>query len=290
MSLLPIEKFEKVTSSQTDFPFTYQLNRVVNEYNHLNLAWHEEMEIKYILSGSMAINLGTKTIRVKKGDIVIINPFEYHANVLQKGEEVEYHMLCINLSHIFKSNLFESTFLLDKQFNMRFSNLIQGDAQAKKYVDDLFSSFSQEDPLLSLGLFLAFFSTLKNHVDLKADIKQVSRDFAILNTAFPFIHAHFEEKLKIQEIAEKCYVSESHFCRVFKKLTNETPVSYINNLKLRKACSLMKNSNMSIKQISAAVGFDDASYFCRFFKKRIGCSPRDYLKQQYANNGGFINE
>lgn len=282
MSFISTAEYEKILYNQDNSPFVYDLNRRVNSKIFTNLAWHEEIEIKYIVSGTLGIRLGTKMIRAKKGDIVIINPFEYHANVIEEGEDAVYHLLCVNLSRIFSGKLFETDFILDSRLHMRFKNLITDDEEMRGYADALFSSFEKNDSLLSLGSFISFFSALKNHVDPDANMSEGkdSRNSEIINAAFSYIHAHFDEHTKLCDIAKECYVSEPHFCRVFKSVTGETPIAYINSLKISKAISLMKNSTLTIKQISAAVGFDDDTYFCRCFKKKTGFSPRMYMKEQ----------
>lgn len=279
MSFLLTAEYDKVLYNRNNSLFIYDLNRKVNEHYYTNLAWHEEMEVKYIVSGSMSINLGTTTIRAEKGDLVIINPYEYHANKLENGETAVYNMFCVNLSHIFSNKLFEENFVRDDFLNIKFTNVIKNDENLKEYADKLFSSFEKNDTLLSLGLFIAFFSALKKYAVSEKNVATTKnrRNAEIINNAFLYIHSHFDEHIKISDIAKECYVSEPYFCRVFKNITGETPITYINNLKINKAFSLMKSSKLAIKQISEMVGFEDYTYFCRCFKKIMGSSPKAYL-------------
>lgn len=283
MSFLLTAEYDKILYNRNNSLFIYDLNRKVNEHYYSNLAWHEEMEVKYIVSGSMNINFGTNTIRAEKGDLVIINPFEYHANKLENGETAVYNMFCVNLSRVFNNSLFKENFAKCDFSNVKFTNIIKNDPVTSDYADKLFSSFEKNDTMLSLGLFIAFFSALKKHMinEKNVAVSRDTRSSEIINKAFLYIHTHFDERIKIQDIAKECYVSEPHFCRVFKNITGETPITYINNLKINKAISLMKSSNLAIKQISEAVGFEDYTYFCRCFKKIIGSSPKAYLMGQY---------
>ena len=282
MSFLLTAEYDKILYNKNNSLFIYDLNRKVNEHYYSNLAWHEEMEVKYIVSGSMSINLGTNTIRAEKGDLVIINPFEYHANKLENGETAIYNMFCVNLSRVFDNSLFKEDFAKCDFSNIKFTNVIKNDPVVIEYADKLFSSFEKNDTMLSLGLFIAFFSSLKKHKvnEKNITVSHDSKSSEIINNAFLYIHTHFDERIKVSDIAKECYVSEPHFCRVFKNITGETPITYINNLKINKAISLMKNSNLSIKQISETVGFEDYTYFCRCFKKIIGSSPKAYLTSQ----------
>jgi AraC-like DNA-binding protein len=276
-----IAAYGKIVYRDPDFPFVFDLHRRVNAQYHANLAWHEEMEIKYIRSGSMGINLGSKTVRVHAGDVVIINPYEYHANVLEEGDEAEYDVLCVNPARVFNKNSFGWDLLLDKEMNTRYENVVRGDALLVGMAEQLFASHERGDKLFTLGIFLAFFASLQRHAASQSvsHSKKDARNFEIINSALGYIHAHFDEQIKLSELAKRCFVSEPHFCRVFKAITGETAISYINNLKISKAIALMKNSTQTVKQIAEAVGFEDVAYFCRCFKKKTGAAPKAFLKQ-----------
>ncbi len=274
-------EYGKIVYQDPDFPFVFDMHRRVTAKDHANLAWHEEMEIKYILSGTMSINLGSKAIRVKGGDIVIINPYEYHANVLEEGEEAEYDLLCVNLSRVFNKNSFGWDFVFNKDMNAKYENVIRGDALLTSMTEQLFRARGQGDKLFTLGIFLAFFASLQGHIVTQGSSlsKKDARNFEIVNNALGYIHAHFDERIKLSELSKRCFVSEPHFCRVFKEITGETAISYINNLKIAKAIALMKNSTQTVRQIAEAVGFEDVAYFCRCFKKKTGAAPKAFLKQ-----------
>ena len=100
-------------------------------------------------------------IRAKKGDIVIINPFEYHANVLAEGEEAVYHLLCVNLSRIFSGKLFETDFILDSRLHMKFKNLITDDGEMREYADALFPRLKKTIRFYLLEALFRFFLHFK---------------------------------------------------------------------------------------------------------------------------------
>ncbi len=264
-------------------PFFYALNKKVNENDFYNLAWHESMEIKYIVSGSLSINFGTHILKAEEGDIVVINPYEYHANLFESDSCVEYHLLCIDLSRIFNDATLKHGLFSSENLTVKFNNLIKNDYLIRKYADELFLALPKEDLLLSLGAFFSFFSVLKSYAHNKTKSvtnSKVSRHKEIMNIALSYMHSHFNEQIKLKTIAEKCFMSESHFCRVFKELTKETPISYINSLRINKALFLLESSDLLIRQIAEEVGFSEEAYFCRCFKKALGVSPKNYLNEK----------
>jgi YesN/AraC family two-component response regulator len=78
-------------------------------------------------------------------------------------------------------------------------------------------------------------------------------------------------------------MSEYYFCRFFKKVTFMTFVEYINKLRINIAIKFLLDTNMTIAQISDAVGFNDPSYFNRVFKKLNGNSPLTFRNNTLEN-------
>ena len=103
----------------------------------------------------------------------------------------------------------------------------------------------------------------------------------ILNIAksIEYIEAHLDQQIQVEELAQMCHLSSSSFYRLFEQAMKTSPINYLNQLRLEKACSLLKNTHKSITEIAFEVGFMDSNYFSRTFKKAIGTSPRDYRNQ-----------
>lgn len=83
-------------------------------------------------------------------------------------------------------------------------------------------------------------------------------------------------QLNLDELAASVNLSKYHFTKKFKSWSGQSPIQYFINMKIQRACYLLDSSAKSVKQVAAAVGYDDPYYFSRLFKKVIGHSPRDY--------------
>ena len=91
-----------------------------------------------------------------------------------------------------------------------------------------------------------------------------------------YVEDHYQEKIYISELAEKCKISKHQFGRVFKREKGITFREYLVNFRLDKARELLEESQLSVGDVSFAVGFFDHSYFTRMFKRYAGLSPSDY--------------
>ena len=97
------------------------------------------------------------------------------------------------------------------------------------------------------------------------------------------ITEHFAEDIPISLLAEMCGVGEEYYCRLFKKLVGTTPISYINSLRISRACDILSNEpERKIEEIANLCGFFNISYFNRVFKKETGVSPGAFRENSKA--------
>ena len=94
-----------------------------------------------------------------------------------------------------------------------------------------------------------------------------------------YIEENYMHRLTLASISANVNLSSSYLCRVFKSEVGISITSYLNNLRIRKAATLIKEQDLSLKEISAMVGIDDQLYFSRLFKKCMGISPSEYGKK-----------
>ena len=103
-----------------------------------------------------------------------------------------------------------------------------------------------------------------------------------------FMREELSRRLTERELADKAGVSAQHLCHLFKNEIGETPVRYLNQLRMETARELLEaedTSSLSIKEIAARVGCRDMSHFVRDFQQRFGLSPRRYRERNQPRSG-----
>lgn len=103
-----------------------------------------------------------------------------------------------------------------------------------------------------------------------------------IQQAVAFMKQNLDRKLTERELADKIGVSPQHLCAMFKTEIGETPIRYLNQVRMEKARELLENdgaSALSIKEVAARVGCRDLSHFVRDFQQRFGLSPRRYRER-----------
>lgn len=96
-----------------------------------------------------------------------------------------------------------------------------------------------------------------------------------------YMQKHLEENLTLEEIAQEFQLSKSYLNAIFQKYTKHAPVDFFINMKMKKACFLLKTTDLYIYEVAQAMGYADQYYFSRIFKKVVGVSPKTYKNSEY---------
>lgn len=95
----------------------------------------------------------------------------------------------------------------------------------------------------------------------------------IFNEILEYVNNNYQYEIELKECAEKYHTSPSYIARMFKKYYGVSFITYVNNLRIDKSVVLLKNTDMSIKEIAYKVGYNNLNYFYKVFKKTIGVTP-----------------
>lgn len=94
-----------------------------------------------------------------------------------------------------------------------------------------------------------------------------------------YIEENFEDKISVEELANKFAISNRNFIRRFKKATHNTPFEYIQRVKVEVAKKSFESSTLNINQVMYNVGYNDDKAFRKTFKKYTGLSPLEYRRK-----------
>ena len=125
-------------------------------------------------------------------------------------------------------------------------------------------------------------------------MKIAQRDLQRVNRAIEFVGKHLSQVISVADIAKQVYVSEFHFHRIFKTVTNESFNKYLRRQRLELALyELRSPKKESIQQISIQCGFSSQANFAKAFNAYFGFSPSAYRKgniQSISKNGKVFSK
>ncbi len=95
-------------------------------------------------------------------------------------------------------------------------------------------------------------------------------------TVLTYVEEHYCETIKIEELAKRMNLSPVYFSNSFKAAFHVSPKQYILGKRFFKSQQLLSNTDMSIKEIAAYVGFENENYFSEFFSAKAGVCALGY--------------
>jgi len=101
----------------------------------------------------------------------------------------------------------------------------------------------------------------------------------LIHTLQDWLQKHATEVFSIAFLAEKVSLSERQLKRRFKQATNDTPLAYIQALRIETAKHSMETTNFQIEQISRLSGYEDVRFFRELFKRYTSLSPTQYREK-----------
>ncbi|MCZ8214762.1 MAG: AraC family transcriptional regulator, partial [Cyclobacteriaceae bacterium] len=100
-----------------------------------------------------------------------------------------------------------------------------------------------------------------------------------INKVCQFIQKNADETLSLKKVASLVSLSESAFCKFFKRLTGKTYSDYVNEVRIGRACERILDTDKTIAETAYASGFESLTYFNRVFLRKKGLTPKQYRKQ-----------
>lgn len=281
-----IEMKLNIFTNDNSFPLFIQYGE---HYEDLYLHTHLDFsELVIVMNGNATHIVDNEKFYIKKGDVFVISNDTTHGyedtenfhicNIMYRSEylfssdydikkNAGFHALFVlepyfTKEHSFKSRLsltpidFEKVHILTDTMIAEYHNR-----------EDGFRTLLKSD-FMNLVVILSRAYSFCNNPE-KGDIINIAKSIS-------YMEHHYTEDITIEELAKISHYSKRHFMRIFHETYHTTPLNYIVSLRIQHACSLLKESRLSISNIALQCGFSDSNYFSRIFKKKTGLTPKQY--------------
>ncbi len=228
--------------------------------------------IHYILSGCGIYKAGGKIFHLKEGDAFLICPEEliyYEADRKQPWSYTWIGMQGIKVKgYLERTSLLKSlVFHYDQDDRMRLCHEKMFEADQIKNNKDLIMNSIMYEYLFLLAR--KFPGGLPEENKKKA---------GYVDEALKYIESAYCDPITVQDIADRLNINRSYLSRLFRTITGISIQDYLLDYRIRQACILLKNSDLSIRTIAHSVSYMDALYFSRLFHRKKGMTPSEYRK------------
>ena len=151
-----------------------------------------------------------------------------------------------------------------------------------KYPEELFEKmYNSYDsaPMLSVSYLYQLLDDIYSKMTLTTTVKTHSS----IEKAMTHIENNYSVPISISTLENICHISRSSLFKQFKSALGVTPIEYKHNIMIQHAIDLLTNTNMSIEEISAAVGFSSSNYFRKVFVGITDKIPKELRKRSNTN-------
>lgn len=250
-----------------------------------NKHFHDQYEVYYLVSGERHYFIRDKTYHIQSGDLVLINKRELHKTSSTSSFPEHERILILFTESFIRSSYREQADFLLSPFE-KGSPIYHFHVHKNPLVEQLFHLMLEELQGQPPGYEIRMLHTLVDILLLTArlTIKQEATPAHYLNSPIHqkiteiagYIGDHYSEDLSLASMAQTFHISPYYLSRTFKAVTGFTLTEYVHSVRIRQAQKLLKETRLSVTEISSRIGFDNVSHFGKIFKKIAQQSPREY--------------
>ncbi|MGE6578497.1 AraC family transcriptional regulator [Paenibacillus xylanexedens] len=253
----------------------------------LYLHWHEHFELIVMRKGSALFHIDSKPYVVRAGEVMIIPGGTLHVGYALDDGDVYYDSVVVNraLFHDFTHDPVHEQYVapyLEGRVRFPVKPAEENTACTGYYslLNEAVEEMALQPPAYQLvvksKLHALFTLLARTFMPQQLPDRSVGSYFPN-RERFKQLIAQIEAdptgKMSVTEAASHVGLNAYHFCKMFKKLTGRTFVEYVNGCRMSEAEQLLQGSSLTITEIAAKVGCDNANYFTKLYKQYKGVTP-----------------
>ena len=237
-----------------------------SEGEHCEPHFHMGVEIHYIYSGTFHAILDGKRYDIPAGHVQICSPYTIHSFNASEPCETAFFLMPLSCIPLLEQQL------LGKMFS---AFIIEDDAsQTFQKLFDILKTIAPVNILQRIGICSQIIGLLIERCGLTERSSSTQSEF--IQQVLTQLETEYFKPLRAADLAARFGYSESRFSHLFSQHVGYTIPTYLSMLRCRKAVRLLRDSDLSISDISMQVGFDSLRTFYRTFRAQYGTTPSAY--------------
>jgi AraC-like DNA-binding protein len=245
--------------------------------------YHPEYELTYILKGTGYRVVGNSHAHFSEGDLVLLGRNLPHTWCGKLDDGTPSEALVIQFSKEFIAPFLK---LHESQSIQKLLELSKRGLcfESDQLLADQLHTLTNTAGLERILSLLSILNELSNGISRPLTTENyhgiMTKQFETrVNKVCAHLQNHFQEQISLKRVADLVFMSESNFCKFFKKATGTTFSDYLNDLRITEACHLLLSTEDTVGKIAHDSGFESLSYFNRVFLKKKKLTPSVFRKQ-----------
>lgn len=275
--------FEK-TVLEPEFPFRLFFN---DGYSNTPHHWHEDIEIIYLVEGTLKACINRDTYNLKQGDILIIGGGEIHCFFKEKNFS---NRAVIQFRTSIYDNFLSGTKdakiikpMWNQSIHLTMGNEIH--ALMERHINEIINEYSKAEEGYKLIIKARLYDLagiLLRYIPKQAysseDLSREKERLKKMDSVFQYVDSNYQEHIDLDDISKYIGFSKYYFTKFFKENTGVTFLDYLNNYRIKKSEWRIIEEDETIAEIAYNCGFNSIKTFNRLFKNIVGCTPMKYRR------------
>lgn len=257
------------------------------------IHWHDFIQLWYSPNNGYVHNLLRRDFTITSGGFCIVPP--YHTHDLSPHFLGDFEVTCLDLSPDFVRSILpdpsDRSMFFNPLLSLRTGTPVFYLDGATKYevellLDDISTEY-RKDPQKCFVIHKNKIARLLNLIIhyirnngytpiFSNRLQLLEKYHEPVSRACAYIHSNYKNKICIDEVCRKAYLSKSVFCRVFKEVTHNTLLEYISYIRASHACNMLTDTDLPVYEIACESGFSSKSQFYDLFKFYEGETPHEF--------------
>lgn len=293
---------------QYDAPmfFSFTEHSLLHQYPNMRAEchWHIDLEFTYIIRGHMWYFVNGEVVRLEEGQAIFVNSRQLHYGFTEDGTDCEFSCTLLNPARMSTPTAVYERFVMPlvTDETMPYVILSPDNAHENELITQIMrlhdAKFGQlnhttsppargmalADDTASLTVLSCFYAILheltaiaqERNDDGTAERIKWHLHVATLATMVDFVQRHYVHQITLAQIAAAGSVGRTTCATIFRELLGQTPIEFVNDVRIRAAAELLATTQLPIATIAAQTGFSSASFFTRTFRRLMHITPLAY--------------
>ncbi len=263
-------------------PELLYVGKLTDEQKWKSKSYHlheSACEVMIVVQGSGFVRIHQTHYSFQRGDVIVYNGNVLHMEDLSETLEppVMYYAV---IKNIFIDGMKKDCMIPDG-----ITPVLSGknNIPTLKYLFEmLFKEGENREPgyaAVCNGLLQSLLINVIRLINNQYQLAIHKNDHSLKIKIRDYLETHFAERITLKEMSQHFFISEYYLIHLFKSFFGESPIEYLIRYRMERSTELLKNTDLSIREIALMSGYDNASYFSIVFKKSMSCTPTQYRKK-----------
>lgn len=247
------------------------------------LHWHKETELIFVRAGEMKLIVNDREYWVRAGEVCYIPD-----GCIHEGEPINCVYECVDFD--LNAPALQIPALQNVRNKIAEENgtilplFSQEQPEVLRCVERMLSYIQQPNDgleILFLSGLLEFYGIILQNRYYEPNTRKGvgAQKMLRLKAVLEYMESNYRQNITLDELSQVAGMSPKYLCRAFREVFHKTPIDYLIDFRMEKACELLLEDKQSITDVAYLCGFNDSSYFSRCFRQYKNLTPKQYQKR-----------